>query len=48
MKHVVNLTKEIEIIYQNSAKYLGISVDKMLVEVLEDYLKLVAKEKALN
>ena len=50
MKHVVNLSPQLEEIYQQSAKFLGISVDEVLNSVLEDYVaKLIPKKKkALN
>lgn len=50
MKHVVNLSPQLEEIYVEASKVLGISVDEVLNSVLEDYVaKLIPKKKkALN
>lgn len=52
MKHIVNLSPELEKLYAKSANYLNIPVEKILEEALEDYIQFctcsLKKEKALN
>jgi hypothetical protein len=49
MKHVVNLTPQLEEIYVEAAKVLDIKVEEILELTLAEYVtNLVKKEKALN
>lgn len=50
MKHIVSLNPELELIYANAAKILGISVDEILCSVLYEYVEkmYLKKKKALN
>lgn len=50
MKHVVNLSPQLEEIYVEAAKVLGIQVDEILCSVLEEYVESLIrqKKKALN
>lgn len=50
MKHVVNLSPQLEEIYVEAAKVLSVNVDEVLCSVLEDYVNnlIKQKKKALN
>lgn len=50
MKHIVSLSPQLEIIYVEAAKILGIQVDEILYSVLEEYVEnlINQKKKALN
>ena len=50
MKHIVNLSPQLELIYVEAAKVLGISVDEILCSVLEEYVAnlIPNKKEALN
>lgn len=50
MKHVVSLSPQLEEIYVEAAKVLGVNVDEVLCSVLEDYVDnlIKQKKKALN
>jgi hypothetical protein len=49
MKHVVNLTTQLEEIYVEAAKVLEIKVEEILELALAEYVtNLAKKEKALN
>ncbi len=50
MKHIVSLESEYELIYANSAKYLGITVDEILEIALAEYVQnlCLKKKQALN
>ncbi len=50
MKHIINLSPQLEAVYTEAAKILGTSVDEILHDVLEEYIvNLIGqKEKALN
>ena len=50
MKHIVSLSPQLELIYVEAAKVLGISVDEILCGVLEEYVEnlIRQKKKALN
>lgn len=49
MKHVVNLTPQLEEIYVEAAKVLKIKVEEILELTLAEYVtNLAKKEKALN
>lgn len=50
MKHVVSLSPQLELIYVEAAKVLGVNVDEVLCSVLEDYVNnlIKQKKKALN
>ena len=50
MKHIVSLSPELELIYANAAKYLGIAVDEILGIALDEYVEnlYLKKKQALN
>lgn len=50
MKHTVILSPQLELIYVDAAKILGIDVDEVLCSVLEEYVEYLVKQKkrALN
>ena len=50
MKHIVNLSPQLEMIYVEAAKVLEISTDEILCSVLEEYVEnlIKQKKKALN
>jgi hypothetical protein len=50
MKHIVSLSPQLELIYVEAAKVLGISTDEILCSVLEEYVEnlIPIKKQALN
>lgn len=50
MKHIVNLSPQLELIYVDAAKVLDVTVDEILCSVLEEYVEnlIKQKKKALN
>lgn len=50
MKHIVNLSPKLELIYVDAAKVLDVTVDEILCSVLEEYVEnlIKQKKKALN
>ena len=50
MKHIASLSPELELIYVEAAKYLGISVDEILAIALHEYVEKIClkKKEALN
>lgn len=50
MKHIINLSPQLDLIYVEAAKVLGANVDEILCNALEDYVENIIKEKkkALN
>ena len=50
MKHIVSLSPQLELIYVEASKLLGINVDEILCSILEEYVENLIKEKkkALN
>jgi hypothetical protein len=50
MKHIVNLSPQLELIYVEAAKVLDVSADEILCSVLEEYVAnlIPNKKEALN
>lgn len=50
MKHIISLSRELELIYAEASKLLGVTVDEILEIALDEYVAnlIPIKKEALN